>query len=235
MKPFNKPRIPIPWVFNEEVAELFNEHVRQSVPFYDEIHRLITLLSIDCLPIGGTVCDIGTSTGEAIYNLHKYLGDRVFYVGIDPSPSMIKVAKQRLAHVKNVNFIEAQAQDTIIPLNNLCLCVLTLGFIKPQDRLCVLSQIYNSLKLGSSLILVEKVTTEKHNIQRFYNRCHDEFKLQNGLTLEQISAKKDSLKGILVPFSLEYNIRMLEQSGFRVNDIFFKWLNFAGIIAQKVR
>jgi tRNA (cmo5U34)-methyltransferase len=54
-----------------------------------------------------------------------------------------------------------------------------------------------------------------------------------GYSAEEIKNKKNSLKDILIPLSLEKNLSLLRESGFAQIDIFFKWYNFAGIIGIK--
>ena len=50
------------WAF-ENIAASFGEHVRKSVPLYDEGHDLVCKLSDFFLPQGATVIELGTSTG----------------------------------------------------------------------------------------------------------------------------------------------------------------------------
>ena len=60
-----------PWVFDEQVALIFDTHVRRSVPCYEIIQELISLISVDYLTDGSVVYDLGTSTGEIIYRINQ--------------------------------------------------------------------------------------------------------------------------------------------------------------------
>ena len=50
------------WTF-ENIASDFDEHVRKSVPLYEEGHDLTCKLSDFFLPANATVTELGTSTG----------------------------------------------------------------------------------------------------------------------------------------------------------------------------
>ena len=45
--------------------------------------------------------------------------------------------------------------------------------------------------------------------------------------------KRDALENVLVPLKLSKTTTLIREAGFTAVDIFFKWNNFAGIIALK--
>jgi len=50
---------------------------------------------------------------------------------------------------------------------------------------------------------------------------------------EAARQKREALENVLVPYRLEENKELLHRTGFRNVDVFCKWFNFCGIIAQK--
>ena len=85
---------PYKWEFNKEVAECFDEHVRQSVPMYDEFHKSIIKISKFFIEDKTNILDIGTSTGELLMKLPYNPTCR--YIGIDTEKEMINKAKEKL-------------------------------------------------------------------------------------------------------------------------------------------
>jgi len=224
---------PLSWQFDANVAEIFDAHVRQSVPFYDELHRLATELSVPFVKPGTTACDVGTATGEGIFNLHRRVDDQtVSFIGIDPSHAMIAAARRRLSGLANVTLLEARVQDVKLPAIALCTCILTLGFIPPCERKAVLSQLRSSIRPDGALILVEKVVSRDSRVQVTYERCHEEYKLRSGLTREEVNAKRESIRNVLVPLTVCENLSLLSEAGFRQSDVFFGWMNFIGWIVR---
>ncbi len=49
----------------------------------------------------------------------------------------------------------------------------------------------------------------------------------------EISQKREALENVLVPYKLSENITLLRDKGFAHCEVFFKWFNFAGLVAVK--
>jgi hypothetical protein len=86
---------------------------------------------------------------------------------------------------------------------------------------------------GGALILVEKVLGSNNAIDTMLVDEYYRIKAENAYTQEQISAKRKSLEGVLVPITARWNEEMLKEAGFRSVDCFWRYLNFAGWVAVK--
>jgi tRNA (cmo5U34)-methyltransferase len=89
------------------------------------------------------------------------------------------------------------------------------------------------LEPGGALILVEKVLGSNNAIDTMLVDEYYRIKAENAYTQEQISAKRKSLEGVLVPITARWNEEMLKEAGFRSVDCFWRYLNFAGWVAVK--
>jgi tRNA (cmo5U34)-methyltransferase len=116
---------------------------------------------------------------------------------------------------------------------DLIVALYTLQFLSLEDRYTVVKNIFRDLRVGGALILIEKVHADSAQTESMWNELHWDYKSRSGLSDEMILAKARSLRGVLMPMTTERNIRMLEWAGFQRIDIFFKWLNWIGIIAVK--
>ena len=65
-------------------------------------------------------------------------------------------------------------------------------------------------------------------IKYYYN-----YKRRNNYSELEISQKREALENVLVPYKLSENISLLRDKGFAHCEVFFKWNNFAGLIATK--
>ena len=54
-----------------------------------------------------------------------------------------------------------------------------------------------------------------------------------GYSDEEIRNKREALENVLIPYRIDENMELLKRTGFSTSDIFFKWYNWAGIIAVK--
>jgi tRNA (cmo5U34)-methyltransferase len=93
--------------------------------------------------------------------------------------------------------------------------------------------ISEGLRENGALILIEKVLGEDSFFNRSFIKYYYEFKKRNGYSELEISQKREALENVLIPYRLKENLEMLEHAGFQCVDVFFKWYNFAGIVAVK--
>ena len=87
--------------FNQRVADVFDDMVSRSVPFYGEIHRILVDLTnyIFSKTNKPVVYDLGCSTGTTLSILSKKIaeqGKTPKLIGIDNSLPMVKKAKEKL-------------------------------------------------------------------------------------------------------------------------------------------
>ena len=222
--------------FDKTVALQFDSHVRKSVPFYDEIQRMIVEMSDWFIHSNSLVYDLGCSVGETIKNLydkHTILKNPRF-IGIDSSSEMINIARKNLYGHNSIIFIESDLNQPFqIENASLITMLYTLQFLKPESRLKLITECYNGLYDNGALIIVEKIVGNNPKFNEIWIELYNDLKLRNELTLEQIKSKADSLRGILLSYSQNKNIKLLQNAGFEDVDIFFKWYNFIGIIAVK--
>ena len=80
------------FVFNDQVASVFDDMVARSIPFYDEIHAIILDLVDKFYVKNCLIYDLGCSTGTTISLINSHLKNQkksAHFVGIDNSQSML--------------------------------------------------------------------------------------------------------------------------------------------------
>jgi len=223
--------------FNKEVVTVFDDMVVRSVPFYVEIHRMIAELTRDFAVKNTNVYDLGCSTGATLINLDRALPKNIHFVGIDNSDEMLKSCEANLKAAgveRKVGYLHQDLNSDIQLTNpSVVIFCLTLQFLRPLNREKIIRRIYDSLPENGVVILVEKILTEHSICNRLFVEHYYQFKMRNGYNEIEISKKRESLENVLVPYKLSENEELLTSSGFRFIEVFFKWYNFAGLIAIK--
>lgn len=223
--------------FGENVAQVFDDMLSRSVPFYDEMQRMMTEIAKDFAIEGTNVYDLGCSTGTTLLNLNKVLSDNIKFVGIDYSKDMIDKceANFKAANVsREYQLMEVDLNKGIILENpSVVVMCLTLQFVRPLYRETIISEIFKQLNPGGCLILIEKVLGEDSLFNRLFIKYYYDFKKRNHYNDMEISQKREALENVLVPYKLNENLELLAVSGFRYREVFFKWYNFTGIVAIK--
>ncbi len=224
--------------FDENTAQVFDDMVARSVPFYFEIQRMIVEIAKSFICEKSNVYDIGCSTGTTLLNLAKYIRRRkVRFIGIDFSEAMLEKARAKLE--KNsvlsrcVLINEDLRRDFEIKNASVVIMNLTLQFVDPPKRRFVVSKIYKGLNKGGCLIFVEKVVSNNAKFDYRFTEFYYSFKLRNNYSKLEIRKKREALENILIPYTYEENIKILKGCGFKSIDIYFRWYNFCGIIAVK--
>jgi tRNA (cmo5U34)-methyltransferase len=222
--------------FGEETASVFDDMLERSVPGYAEIQRMIVELAGDTAVDGTDVYDLGCSTGTTIRNLDA-LPQEVKLVGIDDSPAMIARAEEKFAASppRHPHAFRCQNLNDGLRIENASVVImsLTLQFVRPLYRQRILGEIHTGLNEGGAFLLVEKVLAEESLLNRLYIQHYHEFKERNGYSALEIARKREALENVLIPYRLKENEEMLRHVGFRAVDVFFKWYNFAGLVALK--
>jgi len=229
------------WEFDEEVAGQFDEHVRKSIPQYDEIQDRVVKLSDWFLKGEGneTVYDLGCATGTTIDKLVSRHGETSppEFVGIDIQAPMLEKARERTAAYENVNFIQADISNHLaFPGATLVLSLFTLGFVREQRRQAAFEQIYDDLEFGGGFIFVEKTHASSTFFEKMWIEEYWDFKSEQNLSDSAILGKAKTLRGQLRPLTISEYEELLSEAGFDVKnnvDIFFKWFPWTGFIARK--
>ncbi|MGF1923342.1 MAG: carboxy-S-adenosyl-L-methionine synthase CmoA [Bacteroidia bacterium] len=228
---------PSDFKFGATVANAFDDMVERSVPFYNEIQRMIIELAAEHALPHTNVIDLGCSTGTTMIGLNSFVDDNIRFIGIDDSSEMLKKCDLKL---KEANFnreyelvLADLHQEVKIENASVVILCLTLQFVRPIYREKLLKRIFDGLVPGGVLIISEKVLAEDSLFNRNFIKYYYDYKRRNQYSEMEISQKREALENVLIPYKLSENITMLREAGFSHTETFFKWYNFTGFIAIK--
>ena len=225
------------FAFNKQTAEVFDDMLQRSVPFYTEVQRMMGEMASDFAVDGTRLYDLGCSTGTTLLTLDPVVPQGVTFIGIDSSPEMLERAKAKLskAGLKRAYELQCADMNNGIQISNASMVVmnLTLQFVRPLHRHKLIATIANGLRPDGCLILIEKVLSGHSTLNRFFIKYYYALKQRNGYSELEISQKREALENVLIPYRVEENMELLLSNGFSQCDIFFKWHNFCGLVALK--
>lgn len=224
--------------FDEGVASVFDDMINRSIPYYEQSLKLgvdFVINSLERSENAGIVYDLGCSTGNFLLELSGRLKEGKYsLIGIDNSVAMIDRARLKAkTYGKEIDFICGDFLDISMKDATAVVANYTMQFIRPMNRSSLINKIFESIKKDGIFIMSEKMTSpdkvlDKEMIQRYYL-----YKKEQGYSQNEITAKREALENVLVPYSLEENIQMLKNAGFKDVEVLFKWVNFASLIARK--
>ncbi|GAB3384965.1 class I SAM-dependent methyltransferase [Azotobacter armeniacus] len=237
---FAHPLAEVPdFTFNEDVARVFPDMIKRSVPGYPAIVENIGVLAAQFAGPGTRLYDLGCSLGAVSQALRRHVkseGCRV--IAVDNSPAMLERCREYL-YAQDAMFQELLPVETVeadilaLDLEPASLVAMnfTLQFIPPERRLELLGRIRRALLPGGALILSEKLRFADAEEQALLGDLHIAFKRANGYSELEIAQKRSAIEKVMLPDSLEEHRRRLQTAGFRKVVPWFQCLNFASLIA----
>jgi tRNA (cmo5U34)-methyltransferase len=220
--------------FDQSVASVFDDMLSRSVPFYDEVRHLIIALILAHQEEGKRVLDLGSSTAKFLIDLHSKMGCNMELKGIDNSTAMVELARQKSkGYGANITLEYGDMLDYPYGGEDIIIANYTLQFIRPMQRLGLVKKIADGLRGDGLFIFSEKVIFEEKKLDKDIIDIYYAYKKGQGYSEYEIAQKREALENVLVPFTIEENIKMCQEAGFSSVNTLFQWANFVTFVAKK--
>lgn len=186
----------------KEVAEEFETHVREQLPWYEQVKHIIVYIVRSYVNRNGLIYDIGCSTGNIARSLEKTITKRnVKLIGIDSSKEMLSLCPA---------IIETYCGDALTyeyKEYDIAILFLVGMFFDSNKRKDFLEKLYRTKKRNGVMIIVDKFAASDSESNGYFSTVMNRFnmllKLENKLGAEEILNKELSLSGIQIPLQYE--------------------------------
>jgi tRNA (cmo5U34)-methyltransferase len=210
--------------FAREAAKSYDERNKQLAPIADGLHFLIRLILRDHPPRARVLC-VGVGTGAEILSLARAFPEWTF-VGVDPSPSMIDVCRERLEQagfMSRCELITGYVQDA--PLRepfDIGLTILVGHFVKLEDRLAFYKGVSDRLRPQGVMINAE--ISFDLNSPEFPSMLKGWEGVQQmmGATSESLARLPELMRTVLTVLSPAKTEELLRQSGIAMPVRFYQ-------------
>ena len=228
-----------PFRFNENVARVFPDMLRRSIPGYAASIEAIGSLAARYVRAGTTCYDLGCSLGAATLAMrHGIQQPCCRVVAVDSSSAMVERCREVIAEDDRQNGPETQvdvAEQDIreVHFENASMVVLnyTLQFIDLADRDALLRRIYDGMNDGGLLVLSEKVVDEDAHMEALLVDLHEEHKRRNHYSALEVARKRAALENVLIPETVAAHRDRLQRTGFSSAAVWLRYFNFVSIVA----
>lgn len=225
------------FAFGPEVARVFPDMVRRSVPGYETLVFMIGCIAGMRAKPNSNVYDLGCSLGQSTLMMHSRIDcPGVHYVCVDNSRDMLKGCQENLdSRIPRTSYTMINDDVQSVPIDNASVVVmnLTLQFVNPADRNQLVQQIHDGLLSAGALVLSEKVIFNNPAQDEVMELLHDEFKRAHGYSKLEISQKRTALEQVMQIDSVECHRKRLLNAGFESVHQWFQGLNFVSFLAIK--
>ncbi|HBW83165.1 MAG TPA: carboxy-S-adenosyl-L-methionine synthase CmoA [Gammaproteobacteria bacterium] len=233
---FTKQRATGDFLFDDNVASVFDDMISRSIPGYRDIISMIGVMANRHCQEGSAIYDLGCSLGAASFAIAEQMdcGNCLIYA-IDSSQAMISRLQERLQTSGTPQIVSQCADITDVEINNASVVVLnfTLQFVPRRSRDALIQKVYEGLRPGGILIISEKIEFPDPTLNEMFTELYYNFKEQMGYSKMEISQKRTALENVLVPETLDGHRQRLSYAGFSAIDVWFQCFNFASLVAFK--
>lgn len=225
------------FTFDDNVARVFPDMIRRSVPGYPTIIAMTGLLAGKYAAAGSNLYDLGCSLGASTLAMRQNIrqaGCQI--ISVDNSTAMLERCRDIIetdTHPTPVTLTCADLQGVAIQDASVVVLNFTLQFVPLEQRDRVIGDIYEGMRPGGILVLSEKVTFEDPHLDALNIELHHQFKRANGYSELEVARKREALDTVLLPETLEQHRRRIAAAGFSSCDVWFQCFNFASLIALK--
>lgn len=222
--------------FDDQVAAVFPDMIRRSVPGYETVVPITGLLAARELgrePGGARrAYDLGCSLGASALAILRQVGELPCeLIAVDNAPAMIERARSAIGDPR-LHFVCADIRAlTLQPCRTVTLNYV-LQFLPPSDRLEMLRRIRAALGRDGLLLLSEKIRFDDPATQRDFDSAHLDFKRANGYSELEISQKRSALENVMVIDTEEAHRERLREAGFSRVRKWYQCLNWASFEAR---
>lgn len=212
-------KIPSDWTFkSREVADGFDRHVREQLPWYDLTTGIVAHVARHYIPEGGLVYDVGASTG----NIGRALADtlekrKARLIAIDNAPEMAAI------YSAPGEIVTADALAYDFERFDFAVAFLALMFFPVSSRKAWVHSMASRIKPGGAMLIFDKCAPGKGYASTVMSRLALAGKRSAGVPSEEIIEKELSLAGVQRPVDWMSVIPPSSVEVFRFGD-FAGWL-----------
>ena len=227
-------RALVDFAFDTQVAAVFPDMIRRSVPGYETVVPLSGLIAAERVQggVGTRVYDLGCSLGATTLAVLDRLGTTPAEIhAIDNAPAMIAEARVRVSDPR-VTFTLADVRALPFAPAAVVLLNYVLQFIPLPDRLPLLTRIHQALLPGGCLLISGKVSADDPAQQALYDSTHLAFKRANGYSELEIAGKRSALERVMPVATERAHHALFAAAGFRTVHTWYRCLNWAAFLLE---
>jgi tRNA (cmo5U34)-methyltransferase len=220
--------------FDTKVAEVFDDMIARSVPFYSEIIDKEAKIAEKFYKKDTYIYDLGCSTGNFCSAFSEIFYNESFkMICVDNSEPMLEICKSRIKDTDNIKFVRKDILKIDLKKSSVIAANFIFQFLPVEARKIMIKKIYDALIPGGILLTAEKIIHQKEELYRLQQDFYYKLKEENGYSKLEISQKREALENVLIPETIADHNRRFLKAGFQKTDIWLKWFNFTAFICIK--
>lgn len=200
----------------------YDRKIRQTIPYYDEFYQEVICLVKVLQKSAVKWLDIGCGTGR--------MGSAAFedteperFVFCDSSEEMIEIAKERFSR-PNAEFSVCDVRDMAYANEfNVITAIQVFHYLRINERRAALKKCYEALEDNGVFISFENFAPFTETGKAVYLEKWKRYQISQGKSVEESSRHIDRYGKDYFPLTLEENLKLMRDCGFKAVEIL--WLS----------
>ena len=228
--------------FDDDVADVFPDMIRRSVPGYASMLSLIGQCAATYVLPDTNVYDLGCSLGASTFAVQQNAVASCHIHAVDNSAAMVARLRNSISdqhdagaevEVADVEVHETDIRHANVQNASLVVINLTLQFLPPEERDAFVARVAKGVLPGGALLLSEKIAFVDPAQDELMTTLHHDFKRAHGYSDLEIAQKRTAIENRLIPETLETHVQRLRSAGFGTVCPWFQCFNFMSVLAVK--
>ncbi|MFZ3196722.1 MAG: class I SAM-dependent methyltransferase [Bacillus mycoides] len=226
--------------WNDTTVNSYEQRIPCKIPGYYNLYEMMNHFLFTTLPkenMNPNFLVIGAGGGQEILSIGKQ-NSNFYFTGVDPSESMLQLAKKRIESegIQNqIHFVHGTVHSLLTnPLFDAATCMLVLHFIPTiKEKKELLNEISSRLKPGAPFFLstingVPHTSMFSAQLNAWRNHM-----IQNQIPLEDWNRFENSFETEIFPISETNLLAIMKECGFTQINRFFTSFLIDGYVAIK--
>lgn len=209
----------------------YAESTPRKVPGFADLHRMAMLLLAERASEVAEILVVGAGGGLELKSFAEARPGWRF-MGVDPSAEMLDLARRVLGPLQASVELQQGYVDAAPPgPYDGATCLLTLHFLKRDERLRTLREIRRRLKPGAALVVAHHSIPEDSDFERWFARSVA-FAGSSGANVARTSVSAAAMAEGLPVLPASEDETILREAGFSDVALFYAGFSFRGWVAR---
>lgn len=217
--------------FNQ-IAKEYDAGRKKFIFCFDDYYVRTTDFIATCIKKPRKVIDLGTGTGLLTMFWYQHFPEAE-YVLVDIAEDMMNVAKERFYGLENITYqIVDYAKEFPFTDFDVIMSALSIHHLEDIQKQKLFTKIYENLSEGGLFVNYDQFSSDSEIINTWYDSYWKKGIKQSGLSDKDIDLWKERRK-LDKECSVEEEISMLKNSGFKTVKCVYSYQKFSVIVALK--
>jgi tRNA (cmo5U34)-methyltransferase len=201
------------------------------VPGFRHLHRMSAILLAERAPPDAKILILGAGGGLELNAFAKAHPGWTFE-GVDPAAEMLKLAERTLGpHAARARLHQGYIDDAPLGPFDGGACLLTLHFLRAEERLRTVTEIRRRLKPGAPFVAAHSSFPQGKEERKQWLARYESFAVASGADPDQASHARGAVDAHLNILAPEQDAALLREAGFSGVSLFYAAFTWRGWVA----